>query len=250
MKYNVDVVVKVDNYANGREALFYTYDNCIICDQLKNNMIWEIHLNRLFEKIIKPTDVVLEGGCHIGTHTIKLGFLAKKVYAFEPMQSSFDLLSKNIILNNLDNIVVFKKGLSNNSDCAYYEWIPDNNPGGSGLSNNPMGKLPEYKEPEEKSYVDLITIDSLNLDQLDFIKLDVEGYETLSIYGAIETILKYKPIITLEIWCDHYGGVDDNFALEKFKMLTDIGYKIIHIYGPDYLFIPREKKHVLNNIMY
>lgn len=25
MKYNVDVVVKVDNYANDKEALFYTY---------------------------------------------------------------------------------------------------------------------------------------------------------------------------------------------------------------------------------
>ena len=56
MKYNVDVVVKVDNYANDKEALFYTYDNCIICDTLKNNMIWEMHLNRLFEmKVIVYT---------------------------------------------------------------------------------------------------------------------------------------------------------------------------------------------------
>ena len=80
--------------------------------------------------------------------------LAKHVYAFEPMPSSYNLLEKNININELKNITVFEKGLSNTSNTAYFEWIPKDNPGGSGLSNNPMGKPLWIKEEQNKHEVE------------------------------------------------------------------------------------------------
>ena len=78
----------------------------------------------------------------------------------------------------------------------------------------------------------------INLDKLDFIKLDIEGYEPLAISGGIQTIKKYKPVIALEFWADHSSNVDINFTKNNFKELIDIGYDVIHILGPDFLFIP------------
>lgn len=230
---------QVDNFHNGKPAFFYVYENCFISNQLKKNLIWEKHLHDVFNEYITPNSIVIEGGCHIGSHTIKLGMLAKQVYAFEPMTSSYNLLEKNININKLKNVTIFKKGLSNNCNSAYFEWIPKDNPGGSGLCNNPMGKPAWIKEEENLTEVELITIDSLNLDRLDFIKLDIEGYEKLAISGGMKTIRKYKPVITLEVWSNHNGGIDINFTKNNFKELIDIGYDVIRIRGPDFLFIPK-----------
>ena len=76
--------IQVDNYHNEKPAYFYIYENCIISSKLEENLIWEKHLHDIFIEFITPNSIVIEGGCHIGSHTIKLGMLAKHVYAFEP----------------------------------------------------------------------------------------------------------------------------------------------------------------------
>ena len=43
------------------------------------------------------------------------------------------------------------------------------------------------------------TIDKLNRPKIDFIKIDVEGYEGKVLEGAIQTILKDKPKLLVEL---------------------------------------------------
>ena len=76
------------------------------------------------------------------------------------------------------------------------------------------------------------------LDNLNFIKLDVEGYEINVIEGGINTIKKYKPIITLEVYENFYGKYSIEYTKTTFKILLDIGYTVHHIAGPDFLFLP------------
>jgi FkbM family methyltransferase len=196
--------------------------------------------HRLFEKYINKDSVVVEGGCHIGTHTVKIAYLCKHVYAFEPMPKSNKILNANIVINNITNATIFDKGLSSKIDKQSYQWISANNPGASGLHNNPLGDLPKWRNviDDEIITVDLVTIDSLNLDRLDFIKLDVEGYEPLVIEGGINTITKFKPVITLEVYKNHDGSVDLNYTKNLFKNLLDIGYTVQQIAHADFLFLP------------
>jgi FkbM family methyltransferase len=236
----------VDNYHDNKITKFLTYPRgkCIISDFITQNIIWEPFMHRIFEKYVTNDSVVIEGGCHIGTHTVKLAYLCKHVYAFEPMPKSNEILKTNMALNNITNVTIFEKGLSNNFDTQSYQWISQNNPGASGLrNNNPMGDLPGCRnEIEDQITVDLITIDSLNLDRLDFIKLDIEGYEPLAIEGAMGTIIKYKPVITLEVYKNHDGCVDINYSKNLFKNLLDIGYTVQHVQWADFLFIPAPQK--------
>lgn len=238
-------IITVDNYHNNVSTKFYTYfpGKCCICDTLRRNNIWEPLLHEVFEKYITKDSIVIEGGCHIGAHTLKLSYLCKHLYGFEPMPKSNKLLNDNITLNNINNVTIFDKGLSNKIENSKYQWICENNPGGSGLINNPLGDLPNERNfINETIEVSLVTIDSLNLEQLDFIKLDIEGYEKYTIEGGINTITKCKPIITLESFKSHLGDTDINHTKETFKMLIEIGYNVYQINnGADFIFIPTNK---------
>jgi FkbM family methyltransferase len=160
-------------------------------------------MNVIFEKFVNKNSVVIECGCHIGVHTVKLASLCKKLYAFEPMPNTHKVLAKNIRLNGIQNTILYQKGVADKPGMTKYAWSIQGNPGGSGLANNPMG-VPSWCPPmNEDVPVELTTIDSMDLDQLDFMKIDVEGYEPLVIKGAINTIKKYKPVIIMEIWISH-----------------------------------------------
>ena len=231
-------IYKLDNYHDNSPAYFYGLTNCYISNIIKRNEIWEPHLHRVFEKYVNKDSVVIECGCHIGTHTIKLAKMCNKIYGFEPMPDTNKILNQNIKLNNINNAFISRLGVSSEPGKTKFLWSQDGNPGASGLDNNPIGKPAWLESCKETIEVFLTTIDILRLDKLDFMKIDVEGYEQLVIQGAMTTINKCKPVMVIEVWSNHNGGVDINYTKNMFKHLLDIGYRIEHIGGPDFLFLP------------
>jgi FkbM family methyltransferase len=155
------------------------------------------------------------------------------------LSESNAILHENIKINNIDNVTIYSEGLSNKTDLVYFEWSAHGNPGASGLSNNPMSKPDWAPTLEQKNPINVITIDSLHLEKLDFIKLDVEGYEINVIEGAINTIKKHRPIITLESYVNlSKCSYSVDHTTSQFKILLDIGYSIHHIQDADFLFLP------------
>jgi FkbM family methyltransferase len=226
------------NFSNGCFK-FFVFDNCFISQTIRNNKIWEPHMHDIFDKFIKKDSIVIECGCHIGSHTIKMASLCEKIYGFEPMPATYNVLKKNIELNSITNAIIYEKGVSDNKGTTTFHWIGDGDTGQCGLDNNPMGKPSWIKSTDETINVELITIDSLNLDKLDFMKIDVEGYEPLVIKGGFNTIKKCKPVIIMEVWKNHFGEVDINYTKELFKELLDIGYEVELVFGSDFLFTPK-----------
>ncbi len=236
--------VVVENFHKNNSCAFYLYDKgkCVISDVLRKNAIWEKYLHDVFEQYIGCNSVVLEGGCHVGSHTMKLASLAGFVHAFEPLPSSYELLSKNIVENKFENICLHKYALSDCVSTSRYGWSADGNPGASGLDCNPMG-LPDWcKKPVDEIVVETTMIDELALEKLDFIKLDIEGYEPLAIKGGLKTISRCLPVITMEVWSDHSGGLDLNRPREVFPDLFEMGYRYGRIgASPDFIFIHKSK---------
>ena len=224
---------KINNYHNNKPFNFYLYDDCYICDIVKQGKIYEDFLHRVFEKYINKDSVVIEGGCHVGLHSVKLSKLCKELYCFEPLNASFELLTKNLKLNKCNNVKVFNQALSNNIYKTKFNWIMPSNPGASGLENNPMGNLLPTSENQKTQCV---SIDSLKLTKLDFIKLDIEGYEPLAIEGAINTIKKHKPVIALECWSDHQGNASLENTKHIHQNLIQLGYSVTQLSHSDYLF--------------
>jgi FkbM family methyltransferase len=242
--FNTDHVCKVTNYHKETDAFFKVFDDCIISEELRHNRIWEAHLHSIFDKYITPDSTVVEVGCHIGSHSVKLSKLCKFLYCFEPMPTSNALLLKNLNLNSCKNVKVFLEGLSKTKSKTFFQYSMIGNIGASSLAENPLSSgvdnpslLKNSIQSSKDIEVNLITLDSLCLESLDFMKIDVEGYEPYVLEGANKSIKKFMPIIVLESYTSFLGTIDFEFTKNKFQSLIQLGYKMQHIEGPDYLFI-------------
>ena len=245
-------IVSVPNYAD-----FYVYKNCGVCNYLKNGQIWEQHMHDVFNKYITSESHVLEAGCHVGSHSVKLAQMSKHVHYFEPLPTSFELLQKNLELNidSGENYTLHNAGVGETHRETSFAWIPRDNLGGTGLSDNPQGipsvsdeyNTGEWFKSENKTAVSIVPIDSLELEKLDFIKIDVEGYEPHVIAGAMDTIKRLRPVIIMECFKNHHGETLSKQELEeKYSELITMGYRVEHVHGPDYLFIPNTNIHEMH----
>ena len=233
----------------------YTGDT-VICGKLQKDKKWEIDLSKEIEKYYKPNTLFLSIGASYGIHSLYIGnLIAKrnqsgKVYAFEAQPKIYELLQKNIRINNLENIIIAKPFGLGNKNCRISFLVPkdyDNytNPGSISVKplnydnkHNP-GKImmkdegENYLENSEEEQANIKTLDSLKLDNISVIRLDVNGYELEVLEGAIDTLYKNKPYIFLVIWESHF---------DKYKewINKNLGfYNFSNISGIDYLLSPK-----------
>jgi len=196
--------------------------------------------------IIKSARVVLDIGAHAGSHSIIYSNLNPdlKVLAFEPQKRIFELLNHNINFSNLENIQPFNLAVGHKSGIATLDSIV-HEPGhdivltydiDAPANFGGVGFGPGGEE------VRMIAIDELNLEHCDFIKIDVEGAESLVILGGKETIKKFRPHIFFESNHTHMThqtlkslGID-HALLDAKHMLKELGYsQIIKIDHSNYL---------------
>lgn len=241
-KFRVDPKpVLIKKYHKEENATFVFFENCFIGNKMKKGDIWERYLHEVFETYLDSSSVVIDAGAFVGTHTVKLSKICKKVYAFEPCLPSFRLLTRNIKINRCDNVVLSSSGLSDTNGKTSFKWNRANNLGASALKGNDMEFFVAGKEDNATlNSVKLVSIDSLKLPKLDFIKIDVEGYETRVIKGAIKSIEKFMPLITCECYSKDGGTPSDELIEKKFKVLIDLGYRYERLeHHTDLLFLPK-----------
>ena len=241
------------HYFKEHTISFQTYKNCIISDHIRRGYRWEEYQHNLASKYINSDSVVVEIGAHIGSLTMVFSKLAKTVYAFEPTKESFDLLNKNISLNECKNVISKQVGVGDKIESTKIGWIGNNNSGatileGGMVTNEVLSSAENGSTNSIETKIDLINLDVLTLDRLDYLKIDVEGYEEKVIKGGLNTIKKFKPIIVMECM-DDYSKKEPISKLNlenKYKSLLDLGYTY-KILGKgnidknwDVLFIPKK----------
>ena len=176
-----------------------------------NNNFYEIDLLEKLQLYIKKNAVILDIGANIGNHSVYWAVRsdAKKIYSFEPVEDFFKILKRNVEINRVNNKVkIFNIGLSDqkiNGSISHYD---PTNIGGTAIKQDLNGNLALDK-------LDNIKIEE---DTIDFVKIDVEGHELEVLKGAKETLLKYKPVISLEIFSENKTKVHE--------YLTKLGYRL------------------------
>jgi len=175
--------------------------------------------------VLRPKDIVIDAGAHLGIFTIfaayKIGPMGK-VYAFEPVTQSRNLLIESVKFNYLSNIQIESFALGDSQQNLEITLDNHNTGAASGVFNR--GGI--------KQKVEQITLDKFikenNISKIDFIKADIEGMERNLLTGAEETIRRFKPRIAICI----YHLTDDP------EVLQGILSKLV----PEYKFIKSEKK--------
>jgi FkbM family methyltransferase len=159
---------------------------------------WAMDELNLLSKLIAPGMCVLDVGAYIGTHTLafaKLVGLNGKVYSFEPRKEIHAILANNVATNTGLNVFTLNAGMAEKEQTIFLDSIDmtdKRNFGGLALDIN-------ENSPKSSAYeVKLLTIDSLEIGKIDLIKLDVEGMERRVLDGAVNTVLRDRPIISCE----------------------------------------------------
>ncbi|MEM3630909.1 MAG: FkbM family methyltransferase [Nitrososphaerota archaeon] len=181
---------------NKRINLLYNISIFLVIRQIFLDDQYDTHSSKIKGK------VVIDVGANVGVFSIYTTIIgAKKVYAFEPVPETYNILKKNIKLNNLENLIIpINKGLGEKDENKI---IYFNSSGDIGATLN-FSKLKYLKEKENKINVLVTTLDKFikqnKIPRVDFIKMDVEGYEENVLLGAKETIKKWKPILSFSAY--------------------------------------------------
>lgn len=128
-------------------------------------------------------------GANIGMHSIILGKLGFNVKAYEPDQEHSKQFKKNIALNKLNNVKLFRKAVDTKKGEVTFTKILNNTTGSfiKKAKKNTYGPVKKYKVKTEK-FQDI-------LKWSDLIKMDVEGLEAELIKTVNSKNLASKEII-------------------------------------------------------
>ncbi|MFC4550040.1 MULTISPECIES: FkbM family methyltransferase [Halorussus] len=170
----------------------------------------------LLSEFVSPGDTIVDAGAFIGTHSLAFAdYVGQEgtVYAFEPQKEYFELLRRNVELNNLTNVEVFNEALSDqqgNLQIDDVEVEENQNFGANELDG-------AIEHATSSTSVEVSTLDDLDLADCKLLKLDVEGAEADILRGGDETIRAHKPVVFAEC-----NSVDKGW--EVVEAMSDFGY--------------------------
>ena len=184
-----------------------------------------MHLKQVVKSFTSP--VFLDVGAHFGYYTVymsKLGGPSSKIYSFEPNSDYFEVLSRNVRLNNLRNVSLHQIALSDKRGTVTMETSKRFRSAGFVLGKRKMHKL-DTSDVGPGEQVLAIPFDEL-ADQggirPDIVKVDVHGAEGNVIAGMKRTLRESVS----HIYCELHDEMCDGYsAKDVVDMLHDAGMR-------------------------
>ena len=208
-------------------TVLYNPNDTYVGKSIKLYGRYQLEEIKVFDRYVQEGDTVLDIGANIGTHTL---WFANKVgesgfvMAFEPQRLIFQTLCANMALNSIKHVDCKQLGVGYSKRLVT---VPVLDP----LKENNFGGLSIDEEYPEGEPVAICRVDDIGLSRCDFIKMDVEGMEPEALQGAMNTIVKCRPVLYIEL-----DREENIHFLQIF--LEELRYKAdLHnppLYSPDY----------------
>ena len=199
----------------GRLA-FPSYDRFIL-PHIKANGYWERSETDLLRSMVGPGDTVLNVGANVGYTAIALARAVGpegRVIAIEPSIENFSLLTFNLDLNSIGNVLPVLAAAGDTTGTCRLSVSPDNT-GDHRTSPNPV-------EVAHRS-VPLVSLDELLPESArpTLIASDAQGADLQILRGARQLIERARPSIAFEFWPTGILGAGD--TLDEFDRLLGSG---------------------------
>ncbi len=176
------------------------------------------------KNIIKPGYNCIDIGANMGYYSY---FLSKysgqtgKIFAIEPVPLFCKIWEKNTSKSRQNNLTLLPFALGEKESQAEM-----GTPIINGILHHGMTKVITKSDSlYNKTFtVEMKNPDNLfsSIEKIDFIKIDVEGYESIVVENMKETINKHKPLIQSEL-----SGAGNR--LNVIKIITDLGYSVNYL---------------------
>jgi len=175
----------------------------------------EIYSEKVYDEALqgKRGLVIIDIGANVGLTAHWLMGHAKQLYAVEPASANYEVLLKNIEFNGWNNVKPIKAGIAEKDGEMELSLNPTNTTTHSFF-------IKHTNHQSEK--VRVITFETLfkenNIERADFVKLDIEGYETMVLLGEDFKKMSSK-INMIEV---EFHGQDLTKIIER---MTSLGFK-------------------------
>lgn len=169
---------------------------------------------------LSPGGVLYDVGANIGTVSIPLARSVPglSVYAFEPQLPVYQLLMRNIAVNDLLSIEAFPWAVGERDGLIEFAIPPLTAPVN-------FGSIGRGNVQGEKTPVILRRLDALDLPPPNLIKIDVEGFDLEVVNGAQETITRSRPIL----FCEAHASPK---SIELMRLLQMWDYDLYWFFAP------------------
>ncbi|RZJ99929.1 MAG: FkbM family methyltransferase [Flavobacterium sp.] len=177
----------------------------------------------------KPSPVIIDCGANIGLSVLyyKELFPAAQVIAFEPDQSNFHLLERNVAQNHLNDVTLYQKAV----------WIADQiisfSANETEASHIVTDKNTGVTVPAIR-FRDFLT----RFDEIDFLKIDIEGAEWEVIRDCATSLSKVQ-----KLFLEYHGKVHETEKLTHLlSIANDAGFSVYIKMAADHLAFPFVEK--------
>ena len=157
-------------------------------------LVWgsyEKDVTQLIKTVLRPGDVAIDLGAHIGYYTLLFASLVGergKVFAFEPEPSNFELLTRNIRLNGYGNITAERLAVSGLDGKIRLYLMDRTGLGHSVHTHGPKKPFIEVRSARLDNYLGAAG------KRIDFIKMDIEGGEYAALRGMESLLLRNQNV--------------------------------------------------------
>jgi FkbM family methyltransferase len=207
------------------------HDSAVFTFHLQEReLLWEVY--SLFDTIVQKDQynlacenlsdgIVMDIGAHLGMFSVlaaKMG--SERVYSFEPVEPTYEMLKKNIEVNHLENAIIpLNKALGDKvgRDYVNYRFEAD-----EGASLDPCEEPGCIRQACEVTTVDEFVKQGI---RPNLIKIDVEGYEKKVIHGAENTIRTSRPLLLVSAY--HHQSDAQTLPKEILAMRSDYKYRLL-----------------------
>jgi len=174
---------------------------------------------------VRPGDVVVDVGAHIGYYTLLLAALVGpkgRVFAFEPGPDNFALLCRNVELNGYANVELFNAAVADRRGRSRLYLSIDN------AGDHRLHESPESRQSVE---VEVVALDDVLRDRgsIDFVKIDVQGSEGGVLEGMAGLIARSPRIkMIVEFWPAGLARCGD-IAARVLERLRRFGFRVYEV---------------------
>lgn len=175
--------------------------------------------------LVSEGDHVVDVGANIGVYTLALSRMVGskgRVYSFEPIPPTFELLNAGVRRFRLDNVNTYRYALSDTAGTATMK-VPIFQ---GGIGNYYRSTLvDDFHDQNCVDFsVEVVKLDAVISGPISFLKIDVEGNELKTVLGGMNLIENCKPAISIEISSDLDNIGTDGAALQT--RLSTMGYRV------------------------
>ena len=170
----------------------------------------EIFIDKIYKQPLVENPYIIDCGANIGMSVIymKQQFPQAEIIAFEPDETNFSLLNKNINSFGYSNVLLYKEAIWNENTTLQFS------------NESSMGSKIEMDTTSNTIAVKAVRLKDFLNRQVDFLKIDIEGAENVVIKDIADNLHFVK-----NMFLEYHGTFDQNKELVKMiNIISDAGF--------------------------